>query len=395
MADWPIETLGARTILQKAHTPHMDGLARRGIIGSVRTVPQGLAPGSDVANLSILGYDPRQYYTGRAPLEAVSMGIELRDDDVAYRCNLVSLREDKGVTVMDDYSGGHITTAEARELVDAVNDMLGTDVITFYPGVSFRNLMVWKGGSTGAVCVPPHDILDQPVAGHLPTGEGAEVLRDLMRRSAGVLGGHPVNDSRREAGRKAANSIWLWGQGRRPRLPSYNEKYRIRGALISAVDLTKGLGVCAGFTILNVPGATGWIDTNYRGKAEYALKALEETDFVYVHVEAPDEAGHSGDYALKLRAVEDLDAQVVGPIMEGLRERFRSYRVLLMPDHATPVAMRTHTPEPVPFVVYDSEKERDNGETGYDETITSRGDAVVIEEGYRLMDYFIREVLPQ
>jgi 2,3-bisphosphoglycerate-independent phosphoglycerate mutase len=395
MADIPIEELGGLTILQKAHTPNMDMLAREGLMGSVRTVPPGFHPGSDVANLSILGYDPAKYYTGRAPLEAASMGVCLVENDVAYRCNLVTLKYNAGRTcaVMDDHSSGHITTEEAAELIKTVALSLETGDIKFHPGVSYRHLMVWREGKQDIECVPPHDILGKEITDYLPIGDGEDVLRNLMRRSVDILEAHPVNKTRLAGNKRPANSLWLWGQGKRPQMPSYKEKYGINGALISAVDLTKGLGLYAGFEILRVPGVTGWLDTNYAGKTEYALKALEEKDFVYIHVEAPDEAGHSGSWENKLKAVEDFDALVVGPVMEGMAQKFDEYRILLMPDHATPIRVRTHTEAPVPFVVFDSRHRKDNRGATYDESITERKDILVFEEGYRLMDYFIREVV--
>lgn len=395
MADRPLEELGGLTPLKKASTPNMDRLAQTGIIGRVRTVPRGFHPGSDVANLSILGYDPAKYYTGRAPLEAASIGVQLNDNDVAYRCNLVTLKfsKDRTRAVMDDYSSGHITTEEAGDLIDALRNELDNEDITLYKGVGYRHLMVWRNGSHSAECVPPHDILEKEITDYLPVGEGDNVLRGLMRWSVDILENHPVNKKRVSSGRKAANSIWLWGQGKRPTLPTYQEKYGLKGALVSAVDLTKGLGIYAGFNILNVPGATGWLDTNYEGKTEYALNALKDADFVYIHVEAPDEAGHSGNYKDKIRAIEDFDALVVGPVMRGLKENFKDYRVLLMPDHATPVKVRTHTDEPVPFVLFDSRNIKNNEGAVYDESIAERQDIMVIEEGCRLMDYFIREVL--
>ena len=394
MADRPVEELGGLTLLQKAETPNMDRLAREGIIGAVRTIPAGLHPGSDVANLNILGYDPRLYYTGRAPLEAASIGVTLAAQDVAYRCNLVTLRfgPDKTPAVMDDYSSGHISTEEAGEIIATIEQKLGTEDIVFYPGVSYRHLMVWKKGDADMECTPPHDILEKEISGYLPSGRGENVLRELMMKSVVLLDGHPVNKKRIENGKKPASSIWLWGQGRKPQLPAYKDKYGISGALVSAVDLTKGLGICAGLEVLNVPGATGWLDTNYAGKTEHALGALEKVDFVYLHVEAPDEAGHSGSCKNKLKAIEDFDAFVVGPILKGLEERFREYRVLLLPDHATPVKIRTHTDEPVPFVIYDSREKKNNEGISYEESITCRNDIVVVEEGHRLMDYFIKEV---
>lgn len=394
MADRPVDELGGLTPLKKAETPNMDRLAREGIIGSVRTVPAGLHPGSDVANLSILGYDPLRYYTGRAPLEAASIGVTLDTQDVAYRCNLVTLRfgADKTSAVMDDYSCGHISTEEATEIIAMIQQRLGSKDIAFYPGVSYRHLMVWKNGCAEMECTPPHDILEKEISDYLPSGRGQNVLRELMMKSAVLLNDNPVNRKRAENGKKPASSIWLWGQGKKPQLQPYKEKYGISGALVSAVDLTKGLGICAGFEVLNVPGATGWLDTNYAGKTEYALGSLEKVDFVYLHIEAPDEAGHSGSCEDKLKAITDFDAFVVGPVLKGLEERFREYRILLLPDHATPVKIRTHTDEPVPFVIYDSREKKNNKGACYDESITSRKDIMKVEEGYRLMDYFIKEV---
>lgn len=395
MADRPIDELRGLTPLKKASTPNMDKLAQKGILGKVRTIPEGFHPGSDVANLSILGYDPAKYYTGRAPLEAASIGVKLDENDVAYRCNLVTLKFDKNKThaVMDDYSSGHITTEEARELIKAVKSGLEDGDIVFYPGVSYRHLMVWKNGSLDIECAPPHDILEREITDYLPVGERDSVLRELMRKSVDILDGHPVNKERLKNGKKPANSIWLWGHGKKPQMPTYKEKYGVKGALISAVDLTKGLGIYAGFEILKVPGVTGWLDTNYSGKAEYALNALKDMDFIYIHVESPDEAGHSGNYRDKIKAIEDFDCLVVGPVMKGLKERFKNYRVLLMPDHATPIKVRTHTDEPVPFVIYDSRNEKKNKGVTYDESITERKDIVVVNEGYKLMDYFIKEAL--
>jgi len=394
MADRPIEELDGRTPLQAAFTPNMDRLARTGILGKVRTIPPGFSPGSDVANLSILGYNPEQYYPGRAPLEAVSMGVQLDDSDVAFRCNLVTLKysRKRDKAIMEDYSAGHISTGEAAELIDALNKELGDDDITFYRGTSYRHLMLWKNGEYEIECVPPHDIIGKEITGYLPVGKGEETIINLMTMSVAVLEGHPVNKKRVSEGKLPANSIWLWGQGRRPDISTFREKYGISGALVSAVDLTKGLGIYAGFEILKVPGVTGYLDTNYMGKAEYALKALDKHDFVYIHVEAPDEAGHGGDYRDKIRAIEDFDALVVGTVMRGARS-FEQYRILLMPDHPTPIEVRTHTADPVPFVIYDSNDTRDNTGVTFDESITERDGIVVIEEGHRLMDYFIKGAL--
>lgn len=390
MADRPLKELGGKTPLEAAFTPNMDKLAREGLIGRVRTIPEGFPPGSDVANLSILGYDPKKYYSGRAPLEAASMGVPLEDDDVAFRCNLVTLKYNKQHTraIMEDYSAGHISSEEARQLIEAIQEALGNEKIRFYPGVSYRHLCVIKNGPEKAECVPPHDIIGREITEYLPHGEGEELLRDLMKRSVGVLKDHPVNKERISQGKNPANSIWLWGQGRKPSMPTYKEKYGLSGALVSAVDLTKGLGVYAGFEILQVPGVTGWIDTNYTGKAEASIKALERHDFVYIHVEAPDEAGHSGDYKIKIKAIEDFDALVVGTVLRGLAS-FSEYRILLMPDHPTPIEVRTHTPEVVPFVIFDSRSVQDNPVEGYSEKLMEREDILDFQEGHKLMDYFL------
>jgi 2,3-bisphosphoglycerate-independent phosphoglycerate mutase len=392
MADRPIKELSGKTPLQKAFTPNMDRLAQEGIIGRIRTIPRGFHPGSDIANLNILGYDPQVFYSGRAPLEAASVGIVLKEEDVAYRCNLVTLKynKDKTKAVMEDYSGGHISTEEARELILEINSKLGTKQIRFYPGISYRHLMIWSSGASDIECIPPHDITGKDIADYLPVGNEEDVLRDIMLGATGILEGHPVNRERIRRGDKPANSIWLWGQGKRLNLPSFRDKYSKKGALVSDVDLMKGLGICAGFEILDVPGITGYLDTNYKGKADSALMALERVDIAYIHVEAPDEAGHSGNYLDKIKAIEDFDALVVGNVLRGM-ESFGEYRILLLPDHATPIEVKTHTDEPVPFVIYDSRMKRKNENASYDESIMERNDIIVFEEGYRLMDYFIKD----
>lgn len=391
MADRPLDELGGKTPLQKANTPNMDKLAATSILGRVRTVPEGMHPGSDVANLSILGYDPAKYYSGRAPLEAASIGVELGSNDVAFRCNLVTLKynRDRNRAVMEDYSSGHISTEEAAELIKEVSSQLGTDTISFYPGVSYRHLMVWADGSIDIECVPPHDILGKEIIDYLPVGNGEEVIRKIMLDSVDILDSHPVNRNRVSNGKNPGNGVWLWGQGRRPKMPTFREKYGISGALVSAVDLTKGLGIYAGFEILKVPGMTGYLDTNYQGKTGATIEALKNVDFVYLHVEAPDEAGHSGSCKDKIQAIEDFDNYIVGGVVTGMKA-FAEYRIIVLPDHATPVALRTHSAEPVPFMIYDSRLQKSNAVSGYDETITERDDIMVFEEGYKLMDYFIR-----
>jgi 2,3-bisphosphoglycerate-independent phosphoglycerate mutase len=294
---------------------------------------------------------------------------------------------------MKDHSSGHITSEEGRELISAISAELKSDHVAFYPGVSYRHLMVWNNGSVKTHCTPPHDILDRPIADYLPSGDGSKLLNELMVRSVKILASHPVNEKRRSAGKRPASSIWLWGQGKKPSLPTYRDKYGITGSLISAVDLTKGLGVCAGLRIINVPGATGWIDTNYAGKADYAVNALNDADFVYIHLEAPDEAGHAGNLEYKIKAVEDLDALVIGPVLEKVKERFGEVRLLVMPDHATPVKERTHTSEPVPFIIYDSRVEHANAGATYDESIATRNGIMIVDKGHTLMDYFIKEAV--
>jgi 2,3-bisphosphoglycerate-independent phosphoglycerate mutase len=391
MADRPIKELNGKTPLQAASTPNMDRLASEGTLGKVRTVPEGMHPGSDIANLSILGYDPRKYYSGRAPLEASSIGVKLSEDDVAFRCNLVTLKfnRDRTRAVMEDYSSGHITTEEARGLIKEIDKNLGSDVIRFYPGVSYRHLMVWSDGPVEIECVPPHDIIGKDISDYLPVGKGEDVLRKIMMDSVDILEAHQVNRERMKKGKNPGNSVWLWGQGKRPALPTFQEKYGITGSLISAVDLTKGLGICAGFRILDVPGITGYLDTNYKGKADAALDSLHRADFVYIHVESPDEAGHSGKYKDKIKAIEDFDALVVGTVMNNA-EKLGEYRILLLPDHPTPIELRTHTADPVPFVLFESKKKRNNEGAEFSEKMLDRKDLLSFEEGHRLMDYFIR-----
>lgn len=398
MADRPMKELDGKTCLQAAKIPNLDRLATLGQVGVANTVPEGFSPGSDVANLSVMGYDPRKYYTGRSPLEAASMGVELGPDDVAYRCNLVTLKVTGGKqaaaggkrhALMEDFSAGHISSEEARLLIEEIDSRLGSERIRFYPGVSYRHLMVWKGGKYKSDCTPPHDIQDRNIQDYLPRGEGDDIINELMEASYDVLIAHPVNKNRIENGKRPANSIWLWGQGRRPSMPTFKEKYGLEGAVISAVDLTRGIGVYAGFEVIKVPGATGWIDTNYVGKAEHALWSLKTRDIVYLHVEAPDEAGHTGDLKNKIKAIEDFDELIVGNIMHGMKQ-FDEYRILVMPDHPTPLAIRTHSSDPVPFIIYDNRSERKDGPVSYDEKITERKDVPAFAEGYKLMDYFLK-----
>jgi len=392
MADRPLPELGGKTPLEAAFTPNMDKMAKEGIAGIANTLPEGLPTGSDVANLSILGYDPAIYYTGRAPLEAASMGIELRPGDIAFRCNLVSLRfsPDKSKAYMEDHSAGRLETDTGHLLIRELNRELASEKIKFYPGVSYRNVMVWSGGEAGLDCTPPHDILGREISDYLPEGPGEDLIRGLMRDSVDIFERHPANIERIRSGKRPANSIWLWGQGKKPELPPFSEVYGLRGGMISAVDLTKGLGASAGLQVINVPGATGYLNTNWAGKAEYALRALEGgLDLVYVHLEAPDEASHEGNLKEKIEAIERFDNLVAGAILRGIEE-FGEYRILTMPDHATPLQVRTHTRDLVPFVVYDGKKKNRGADSGYNEKISGLAGAVRIEHAHRLMGRFLK-----
>lgn len=392
MADEPIADLGGKTPLDVAHTPNLDHMAARGILGLTRTIPRGYPPGSDVGTMSVLGYDPRRYHTGRSPIEAASMGVELERDDVAFRCNLVTLETPEGgVETMRDFAGGHLPTEEAREIVAHLHQELGRDGLEFHPGVSYRHLLVWRGGKSGMRTTPPHDLSDKPVGGALPEGPGADVLRDLMERSRTLVANHTVCAARRARGERAPTSIWLWGQGKRPALPPLRERFGVDGSVIAAVDLVNGLGILAGLQRVTVPGATGFLDTNFLGKAEYGLRALEEREFLFLHVEAPDESGHMGDHAKKIEAIESFDHKVVGPILEGLRAAGGEWRVLVMPDHPTPCALKTHTGDPVPFIVYASVDEaKPRGQSrGYCER-DAREQGIFIPEAHTIMEQFLR-----
>jgi len=387
MSDVVYSELDNKSPLQAAKTPNMDFMARHGQVGLASTVPEGLPPGSDVANLSIFGYDPHTCYTGRSPLEAVSMGVTLGPDDVAFRMNLVTLNPHGSSLYMEDFSAGHISTGEGRELVATLQKEIGNAEFEFHPGVGYRHLMVWRGGKDGMTATPPHDITGKSVLNYLPSGDGAATLNNIMNHAQMALHDHPLNKKRKEEGKLPANSIWLWGHGKTPRVAPYREKFGLSGAVISAVDLIKGIGVCAGLDVINVEGATGYIDTNYLGKAQAALAALEDHDFVYVHVEAPDEASHSGRMDHKIQAIEDFDRQVVGTVLEGIG-KFGDYAILCTPDHPTPVRLMTHTAEPVPFIIYRGGEGEGNGALSYDE---EQGKATgLVVEGHRLMEMLVK-----
>ncbi len=389
MPDERIIELGNKTPLQVALTPNMDRMARHGLFGLAQTVPQGLPPGSDVANLSVFGYDPHACYTGRSPLEAASMGVELGPDDVAFRVNLVNLSQVGDSFCMRDYSSGHITTDEGMELISSLQKQFGSDEFHFHAGVSYRHLLVWRNGRETVKTTPPHDITGKYIDGYLPQGEGADCLNQLMNISRQFLANHPVNLLRLAQNKVPTNSIWLWGQGKAPRMQTYKDKFGLTGAVISAVDLIRGIGVYAGLDIIKVPGVTGYIDTNYQGKAEAALAALETRDFVYLHVEAPDEASHSGNLEDKIRAIEDFDKKIVGPILEGIR-KYGAYRILCISDHPTPLRIMTHSSDAVPFVLYDGKEDQDSLLKGFDEE-SARMTGLYIEEGNRLMEMMLQQ----
>ena len=393
MADEPLEELDGRTPLEAARTVNMDRLAADSEIGMVRTVPEGMAPGSDTANLSVIGYDPRKYYSGRSPLEALSIGAEMGENDVSFRCNLVTLSEEEDRyedRVILDHSSGEIPTEEAAALVEALREGLGREGYTFYVGTSYRHLLIQKDGKVPDL-TPPHDILTKRIGEYLPEDP---VLREMMVRSYEILKDHPVNVKRRAEGKNPANSAWFWGAGTRPALPSFEEKTGVKGAMISAVDLLKGIAAGSGMHNIIVEGANGGLHTNYAGKARAAVKALTEDgyDFVYVHIEAPDEMGHQGSAEDKIKAIEYIDDQVIGPVAGALRGAGVDFRMLILPDHPTPVRVRTHTSDPVPYLLYDSTKAQE-GCSVYSEK-TGRESGKMLEEGYRLIDHLLNLDLP-
>lgn len=389
MADYPVEALGGKTPLEVAKKPNIDRLARGGRLGMVKTVPDGLKPGSDVANLSAMGYDPLKCYTGRSPLEAVSIGIQMDDTDVAFRCNLVTLSDDVEYAekTMVDYSSGEITTAEAAELIRAVDEAFRTDEILFYPGISYRHCMIWHQGPVGLNLTPPHDISDRKITEYLPQNP---VILDLMKRSYEILKDHPINQDRIARGLNPANSIWLWGEGTRPGVTGFEAAYGVKASVISAVDLIKGIGLCAGMKVIEVEGATGNIDTNFKGKGEAALKTLlDGQDLVYIHVEAPDECGHHGDLEGKIQAIERIDQDIVGPLLKGLEAAGEDYSILVMPDHPTPISIKTHISDPIPYLLYCSTDVTDSGIDTYTEK-TGKSTGVYVEPGYLLMQQLLK-----
>ncbi len=384
VADVPIAELGHKTPLEVAKHPNMDWIAREGITGLAKTIPEGMSPGSDVGCMSVFGYDPRKYYTGRAPLEAAAQGIQLGEQDVAFRCNTVFVEQG----VMADYSAGHIETQDSAELIKTVNERISRNGLRFYSGVSYRHLMVVHGAEFAkTTCTPPHDISGTPTAPYLPTGPGSELLRQLMCESAGILKDHPVNQRRVRDGKRPASQLWFWGQGTAAKFPPFRAQYGLKGACISAVDIVRGLGRLVGFDIIQVPGITGYFDTNYKGKAEYALNALDDHDFILVHIEPTDEAGHMGDVKLKIQAIEDTDRLVVGTLLEGLKQRGEPFAILVVPDHPTSTIRKTHIAEPVPFALYATGGPKD-GTGAYHESAV-KSSTTRFEEGFQLMSFFL------
>ena len=370
MADYAVPALGGKTPMELAKKPLFDAMAQKGRVGLVRTVADGLKPGSDVANLSVLGYDPKICYTGRSPLEAVSIGVKMADDDVALRCNIVTLSDEENYDdkTMLDYSAGDISTAEAAEIIKTVQEHFGNDEFAFYSGVSYRHCLIHHGGTTElGKMTPPHDISGRVIGEYLSTSPNAEKLVAMMKESYSFLKDHPVNQKRVADGKAPANSIWLWGEGSKPALSNFEQTYGVKGSIVSAVDLLKGIGICAGMNTPEVEGATGYIDTNFEGKANAAIEEFKQgAELVYVHVEAPDECGHRFEAENKVKAIELIDEKIIGYIEDEMKKDGEDYRFLILPDHPTPIEIRTHSPEPVPFFLYDSRKE-ENGPASFSE----------------------------
>lgn len=392
MADEPLNELGGMTPLEYAKTETIDALAKKSEIGMAHTIPEGLSPGSDTANLAVLGYDPKIYYTGRSPLEALSIGVDMKETDIALRCNLVTLSEEEGIPYEErtiiDHSSDEISTEDAAVLLDAVREVMEDEIYKFYVGTSYRHLLIWDGGHVVEL-EPPHDHLGQIIGGFLPEDE---VLRSMMEKSYDILENHPVNIERRKKGLKPANSCWFWGAGTRPALTSFEDKTKLKGAMISAVDLLKGIAVGAGMKNIVVEGANGGLHTNYEGKAAAAADALlkEGNDFVYIHLEAPDEMGHQGSVERKVQAIENMDSRLIKPLVAQLDASGEDYRLLVMPDHPTPICIRTHSSNPVPFMIYDSRKDL-NKSWKYNEKEAAQSGNIVIEEGYKLIDRLLSE----
>ena len=390
MADYPVPALNGKTPMELAHKPNLDTLARNGEVGLVKTVGDGLKPGSDIANMSVLGYNPKDCYTGRSPLEAVSIGVDMLDTDIIFRTNLVTLSDEECYDdkTMVDYSAGDISTEEAREIIKSVEEHFGNHIYKFYGGVAYRHCLVWHGGTLDlGKMTPPHDISGKVIGEHLSKSENAKELINMMKESYAFLMEHPVNKKRIAEGKRPANSIWLWGEGTKPGLSNFKEKYGVDGSIISAVDLLKGIAKCAGMAAPEVEGATGYIDTNFDGKAECAINELESKDFVYIHLEAPDECGHRNEPENKVKAIEIIDEKILGKLLPAL-EKYQDYKIMVLPDHPTPIVTMTHASDPVPYMIYQKSKAQDNGIESFNEK-TAKATGNFVEVGYTLMEKFI------
>lgn len=390
MADLPFEALKNKTPMEIAHKPCMDSLAQKGEIGLVKTVQDGMKPGSDVANLAVLGYDAKKYYSGRSPLEAASIGIDLKPTDVTFRCNLVTLSDEAEYSdkTMIDYCADDISSAEAKILVEYIEEKLGNEIFSYYPGVSYRHCLVWGNGIVdGHDLTPPHDITDRPIKEYIPKGDDVALLYDMMKKSYDLLKDHPVNLERIKRGKRPANSIWLWGEGTKPALDSFEEKFNKKGSMISAVDLLKGIAICAKMNSVDVDGATGYIDTNFDGKCKAAIEEFKNgQDLVYIHVEAPDECGHRGEAENKVKAIEIIDEKILTPVVKFLRS-YDDFAVLVCPDHPTPLCIKTHSSDPVPYLIYSSKNEIEGADTFTEATSKATGN--YIAEGFTMMEYFL------
>ncbi|MBQ6894191.1 MAG: cofactor-independent phosphoglycerate mutase [Clostridia bacterium] len=393
MADYPVKELGDKTPMQVAKKPNIDELFKKSKFGLVNNVPENLSPGSDVANLSAMGYDPQKFYTGRSPLEAVSMGIDLKESDIVFRCNVVTVTEDEENyedKIIIDHSADEITTEEARILIEDVQKHFGNSYLSFYPGVSYRHALVWDKGPESYDLTPPHDILEKRIGDYLPKGESGKILREMMEKSYELLNNHPINLERAKRGLKKANTIWIWGEGKKPALESFYNLHGLRGSVISAVDLIKGIGICAGLESIDVEGATGNVHTNFEGKAKACVDSIVSgADYCFVHMEAPDECGHRHEIENKVKSIELIDEKVVGYIAKEMKERNIDYRMLILPDHPTPLALRTHTRDAVPFMIYDSTEDAGFVADSFTEENAAKS-GINVEKGHELMSMFIK-----